>query len=143
MFKISGPLPSKEDMQAHQIAQIVSSVEFPPYPKDSADIWTPEQWAELKQKWLAFRGPVRDPKNFIVLHPYNKVDSEDNELFSAIIFYDGLLDVDIFDQYDVCDESKQITTVDPVSQLIGAKKLGPNSPCHCNSGKKLKKCCRI
>ena len=43
------------------------------------------------------------------------------------------------------DKDEDITNLDilqnPVATVVSEKKVGPNAPCPCGSGKKYKKCC--
>lgn len=52
-------------------------------------------------------------------------------------------------EYDIQidpDKDEDIAELDrllnPPKPITVEKKLGPNEPCHCGSGKKLKKCCK-
>ena len=79
-------------------------------------------------------GSTADP----VIEPADRSwETEDPELVKRLVWWNGLSPL----QRDLLlHPPKEHLPVQTIA--VGARKVGPNDPCPCGSGRKLKRCCQ-
>lgn len=92
------------------------------------------EFDKLIDVWQAFEGPVKDVNHF-------QVCAYIGDGFYATAIYDhGRVLIDVIEEEEI--DRSLVAQVPFVGQRLAPKKVRPNEPCPCGSGKKFKKCCQ-
>ena len=134
LFKMQGDaLPSSADL----LATIIKTAPWPKKPPEECGL-NQSELDRLHKAWLAFTGPVRDPQHFAVIQPL-AWEMCGYTMWAHAEYVSGEIIVDARPEEDINNDL--LRYVPPPQQLKAERKVGPNAPCPCKSGRKYKKCC--
>jgi peptide deformylase len=85
---------------------------------------------------LSFPGRVEDTMRYQEVHITNNLDSPHSFIATGLVSVVCQHEIDHLNSALFIDHKVQ-----KIETIVSKKKVGPNDPCICNSGKKYKKCC--
>ncbi len=127
-------LPSEKLQSQVQLEANLKSV-FPKFSQADQVGLSKEEYEGLLNAWDNFKGPVKNPDKFVVCH---LIDDEEG-IYATARYEKGKVDVDIEGEEDI--DLAECAQIPRPRQRETKKRIGPNDPCGCGSGRKAKKCC--